>query len=246
MRMSQGFSLGRLAGIPIRLRPSFLLLLGFVFLTAGSLGVFGIILTFASVLVHELGHALVARRLDVRIAGIDLGFLGGAAQMIDSPRSARDEIAIAAAGPAVSLGIAAAGFGLGALTGLELLTTLGWINLVLGVFNLLPAFPMDGGRILRAALAGRMGYRGATHAAVKVARVFVVLFAGAALLLGHLQLLILAGFLWLMSSAEQRAIPYTAYRDDDRGPPGPGGVLYPEVLDAFGRPIRIVAYRRRW
>lgn len=240
--MSQGFLLGRLAGIPIRLKLSFLLLLGFVFFTMGSLGVFGILLAFASVLVHEMGHALVARRLGVRIAGIDLGFLGGAAQMADPPRSAKDEMVIAAAGPAVSLGIAAAGFGLGALTGIGILSMLGWINLVLGVFNLLPAFPMDGGRILRAALVGRLGYRGATVAAVKVAKVFVVLFAGAALLLGHLQLAILAAFLWMMSSAEERAIPYTAYR---REPIAEPGVLYPEVLDVYGRPVRMAIFDRR-
>jgi stage IV sporulation protein FB len=193
--------------------------------------------------VHELGHALVARRLHVRIAGIELGFLGGAAQMVDPPRTARDEIAIAAAGPAVSLGIAALGFGLGALTGVDLFGLLGWINLVLAAFNLLPAFPMDGGRILRAALAGRMGYRGATVAAIKVARVFVVLFAVAALFLGHLQLLILAVFLWLMSSAEERAIPYTGYRGERRPFEREPGVLYPEVLDAYGRPIRVTVHR---
>lgn len=238
--MSRGILLGRLAGFPIRLKLSFLLLLGFVFFTAGSLGVFGIVLAFASVLVHELGHAVVARRLGVRIAGIDLGFLGGAAQMVDPPRSSRDEMAIAAAGPAVSLGIAVAGFGLGALTGVNVLTTLGWINLILGVFNLLPAFPMDGGRVLRAALVPRMGYRDATRLAVKIARGFVVLFAIGALLLGHLQLLILAVFLWMMSSAEERAIPYTGYRSDPRP-----GVLYPEVLDVHGRPIRLFVMEPR-
>src|SRR5688500_1793538 len=102
--MQSGIYLGRLAGFPIRLGWSFLLLLGIVALTAGGLGgVFLVLLTFGSVILHELGHALVARHLGVRIAGIDLHFLGGAALMVDPPRSARDEIAIAAAGPAVSL-----------------------------------------------------------------------------------------------------------------------------------------------
>ena len=91
--MFRPYRLGTVAGIPIRLRASFLALLAFVFLTAGGIaGVFAVLLTFGSVVLHELGHALVARRLGVRIANIDLHFLGGAAQMVDPPRSARDEI----------------------------------------------------------------------------------------------------------------------------------------------------------
>ncbi len=210
-----GMSLGRLAGIPIRLRLSFFALLLFVFLTMGGLGgVFAVTLTFASVLVHELGHALVARRLGVGIAGIDLHFLGGAAMMVDPPRNAADEMVIAAAGPIVSLALAGLGFGLGAATGVAIFETLGWVNLILGLFNLIPALPMDGGRILRAALARRMSYRAATDLAVKVSRVFVVIFAAGALLLGQLQLALLAGLLWVLGSAERRNASATAYRDE--------------------------------
>src|SRR5689334_176487 len=114
LSVENAFHLGRLAGFPIRLRLSFLLLLGILWFTGGSIGL--VLLTFGSILVHELGHAIVARRLGVRIAAIDLHFLGGAALMVDPPRNADDEFAIAAAGPAVSLGIAALGMGLGALT----------------------------------------------------------------------------------------------------------------------------------
>jgi Zn-dependent protease len=209
--VQNAFNLGRLAGFPIRLRLSFLLLLGLIWLTGGSL--LFVLLTFASILVHELGHALVARRLGVRIAAIDLHMLGGAALMIDSPRNADHEIAIAAAGPAVSLGLAGLGMGLGALTGWSIVSWLGYINLALAIFNLLPALPMDGGRILRALLARRWSYGRATEAAVKVSRVFVVLFAVAALWLGQVQLLLLAGLLWMMGSAERRMAWSTGYRD---------------------------------
>jgi len=227
-------NLGRIAGIPIRLRPTFLLLLGFVFLTAGGMaGVFMVLVTFASVLVHELGHALVARRLDVRTAGIDLHFLGGMAQMIDPPRSARDEIAIAAAGPAVSLALAGLGFALGGALDWPFAQTFGWINLILGLFNLIPALPMDGGRILRAALSFRHGYVPATRLAIKVSRAFVVVFAVGALALGSLQLLLLAGLLWLMTAAERAAAGLTGYRDDRTV----------DIIDRRGGPVRVYTVR---
>jgi Zn-dependent protease len=233
--MSNGLTIGRLAGIPIRLRLSFLLLLALVAIAAGGLGgVFLVLLTFASVVAHEMGHALVARQLDVRIAAIDLHFLGGAALMVDPPRRARDEIAIALAGPMVSLALAGLGFGLGAATGVTLLAHLGWVNLILGVFNLIPALPMDGGRVLRAALAGRQGYARATETAVKVSRVFAVVFVVAALALGHLQLALIAGLVWLMASAERRMIPHGGYRDEPEV----------EVLDPWGYP-RPRVYRWR-
>jgi Zn-dependent protease len=220
--VQNGIFLGRLAGIPIRLRWSFLLLLGFVFLTAGGLpGVFMVLLTFASVLLHEMGHSLVAQNLGVRIGGIDLHFLGGAAMMVDPPRTARDEMLIAAAGPIVSLALAGLGFGLAAATGVGVLGTLGWINLILGLFNLIPALPMDGGRILRAALANRMSYQRATDVAVTVSRVFVVIFAVGAIVLGHFQLALLAGLLWVMGSAERRMSFATAYRDQPEILPPP-------------------------
>ena len=202
----QGIVLGRIRGIPIRLRWSFLFLLGFVFLTAGGFGgVFAVAVAFASIVLHELGHATVAQHLGVRIAAIDLHFLGGAAQMIDPPRSPRDEIAISIAGPAVSLALAGIGLGLGGALGVSFLVMVGWINLVLGLFNLIPALPMDGGRILRAAMVRRLGYIRATDTAIVVSRVFVVLFAIGGIFLGSLQLVLLAGLLWMMGSAERRA-----------------------------------------
>jgi len=236
--MSNGFTLGRLAGIPIRLRLSFLLLLGLVALTAGGMGgVFLVLLTFGSVLAHEMGHALVARHLDVRIAAIDLHFLGGAALMVDPPRTARDEIAIAVAGPIVSLALAGVALGLGGATGITLLSHLGWVNLILGVFNLIPALPMDGGRVLRAVLAGKRGYARATETAVKVSHVFAVIFVVAALWYGYLQLALVAGLVWLMANAERRMIPHGGYRDEPEVE-----ILEPDPY-GFGRPRVIRSYR---
>src|SRR5262244_1767373 len=115
--MFTSWRLGRLFGFPVEINLSFLLLLAVVFIAYGGLaGVLFVGLVFTFVLLHELGHALVARRYGVHVSGIELSFFGGAAKMVQMPRSANHEIAIAAAGPAVSLVLAGAGFGLGILT----------------------------------------------------------------------------------------------------------------------------------
>ena len=102
--MFRNYRIGSIAGFPIELSVSFLLLLAVGLIWMGGLmGVMIIALAFASVLLHELGHAVVARHLGVTIASIELNFFGGAAKMVGQPRSANHEIAIAAAGPAVSL-----------------------------------------------------------------------------------------------------------------------------------------------
>ena len=102
--MFTSWRLGRIFGFPVEINLSFLLLLAVVYFAFGGLaGVLVVGLAFASVLLHELGHALVARRLGVHVSGIELSFFGGAAKMVNIPRRADHEIAIAAAGPAVSL-----------------------------------------------------------------------------------------------------------------------------------------------
>ena len=200
--MFKPWRLGAAMGFPIDVHPSFLLLLGLVFVAFGGLaGVIVVGLSFASVLLHELGHAVVARRFGVRVSRIELGFFGGAAQMEAMPREPSRELLIAAAGPAVSLVLGASGLVLGALTHVPLVSLVGWINLVIAGFNLIPALPMDGGRILRALLVPRLGYRRATLAAVTIARVATVGFAIVGLL-GAYQLLLLAPFLWMMTTRE--------------------------------------------
>src|SRR5438874_11614507 len=130
--MLKSWRLGSVLGFPVDVNLSFVLLLAFVLLAYGGIaGVFVVCLAFGSVLLHELGHAVVARQLGVRIAGIELSFFGGAAKMVDMPRTASHEIAIAAAGPAVSLMLAGAGLGPGMLAHAPLLALIGWTNLVI-------------------------------------------------------------------------------------------------------------------
>src|SRR4051812_20401121 len=191
--MFKQWRLGSMFGFPIEINLSFLMLLALVFVAFGGVaGVVIVCLAFASVLLHELGHALVARKLGVRVSGIELGFFGGAAKMVDMPRTSSHEIMIAAAGPAVSLVLAGLGLGLGAMTHVPLIAWLGWTNLIIALFNLIPALPMDGGRILRAALSRKMSFFRATEISVKVARVAAVGFALFGLAYGWYQLALLA------------------------------------------------------
>ena len=244
-----GFKLMTLFGIPIRVTVSFLMLLGFALLAWGGLqGVVAIVAMFTMVLAHELGHALVARKFNVPILGIDLHFFGGAAKLAYLPSSPRQEILIAAAGPAVSFALAAASFALFVLTDVWVLRWLAYINFVLGAFNLLPALPMDGGRIFRAALSHRLGRARATALAVKVAKGVAVALG----VVGGLGLwpfsapsffmVGLAVMLWWMASSEMRAAAY----QETMGQAGVGGWGWPqgsngsppvEVLDRDGRPV---------
>src|SRR5215471_11399393 len=108
--MLKSWRLGTVLGFPVDINLSFVLLLAFVLLAwGGPIGVVLVCLAFGSVLLHELGHALVARVLGVHVSGIELSFFGGAAKMVQLPRTANHELAIAAAGPAVSLMLGGAG-----------------------------------------------------------------------------------------------------------------------------------------
>ena len=148
-------------------------------------------LFFASVLAHELSHALVARRFGLRVKGITLFIFGGATSIDSDSRTPREEALIAVAGPATSIVLGGAFIGLGALIDQPQVSALvGWlgvINLVLGVFNLIPGFPMDGGRVLRALLWRMRGDRlVATRQAALVGRMLAYL-------------LIAVGVLWALS-----------------------------------------------
>jgi len=198
------FLIGTLFGFPIRVHMSFVLLLGMVVLFMGGLpGLVVVLMVAGSVLIHELGHALLARHLDVPVREIGLHFFGGAAQMVGLPRRPGDEIAIAAAGPAVSFMLAGLGHGVAAMTGLRLFALFGWVNLALGSFNLLPAFPSDGGRILRAWLARRRGFVLATELAVTVGRIVCVALILTGLYLGSVQMILVAVVLWTFGTIER-------------------------------------------
>lgn len=201
--MFRSYRIGTLFGFPIEVNLSFLLVLPLFMLWMGFVG--GLIwigMVFGSVLVHELGHALVARQLHVPVAGIELNFFGGAARMIGMPRRPADEIMIAAAGPAVSFALGGLAMLLAGASGAGLLYTAAWVNLILGAFNLIPALPMDGGRILRALLARRMGFVRATETAVGVARGLAIAGGLYGLVTLQLYLVLLAGFVWMLGTVE--------------------------------------------
>lgn len=144
---------------------------------AALAGVALITTVFGCVVLHELGHAFMARHYGIPTLDITMYPIGGVARLSRMPREPREEFMIAIAGPAVNLGIALvlyvvngvfeSGVSLGEAmsTQANVLGMLMWINLGLVVFNLIPAFPMDGGRVLRAALATQLDYRNATHIA---------------------------------------------------------------------------------
>jgi Zn-dependent protease/CBS domain-containing protein len=167
---SHPLRLGRVFGIEIELDYSWFIIFGLVAISmsgalkssliglpAGAYWLLGILVAlvlFASVLLHELAHSLIARREGLEISGITLFLFGGVSKLSKEPISARSELLIAVAGPATSL-ILGGGFQLlGKLSPFPaagvILQTLGAINLMLAVFNLIPGFPLDGGRVLRA------------------------------------------------------------------------------------------------
>jgi Zn-dependent protease len=201
-------------GIPIRLHITLLAMFAVLVLRFGALGVPAGVVLFASVLVHELGHSIVAQRHGIRIASIDLHLLGGMAMMTQPPSQPRHEIAIAAAGPLVSLTIGAIAMGLATLTGasfgnfsnpawLDLIGYAAVVNLAMGIFNLFPALPMDGGRIFRAALSLKLGQLRATRAAATVSRLSAVLFIAGGMFVGW-QLVLVGVLLLVMVGHEER------------------------------------------
>ncbi len=208
--------------------------------TPWLLGLLAALGLFVSVLLHELGHTLVARRYGYEVSSIRLWVFGGVARMVAVPESPREELAIALAGPAVSvaLGLAVAALvapaaalapAVGFLAGYLALT-----NVSLAAFNLLPAFPMDGGRVLRALLARRRSFLNATETAARVGRALAAVLAVAGLLSLNLLLVGLAPVLYLAAgSGVQRARLRAAFeglrvrdlmRPADDGP-APGGLF---------------------
>ncbi len=180
--IKSSYELVRVFGIPIRLDFSLIILLFLLVVQYGNplQGLSAGIALLLSITLHELGHSLAAMAFGCRVRDITLMMMGGCATLLSMPRKAWQEFLVAAAGPAVSLALAL--FGL--LTpirntfGVFLYYQIGVLNLVLFVFNLLPAFPMDGGRILRAFLQQFFMSRvKATWVASRIGRVIAVLMA---------------------------------------------------------------------
>jgi Zn-dependent protease len=245
MRPRTNFQLGRIFGIRIGVSVSWFFVLFFLIYwlsreyfpqvlgksstTDYLVAVAAALGYFASLILHELGHALTARRLGIPIAGIDLWFFGGLSHMRREPQTAGEELQIAAAGPAVTLALCLICTALGAAltsggrfaelavtsgsaTTTPLVALLGWlgfINAILFLFNIVPAFPLDGGRIARAIVWWRTGDRNrATQATGRSGQAFAICvgllglwsFAGAGSTLGLLTI-VLALFLYQAAGA---------------------------------------------
>lgn len=176
--------------------------------TPWILGAFAAVGLFFGVTVHELGHAWTARRFDINISSITLWIFGGMAHMDENPDDWRVEFWIAIAGPVTSLFVALAFFlPLQFLPPVGVLVfVFGWLaimNVVLAVFNMVPAFPMDGGRVLRALLSRNRPYAQATATAATVAK-FLAVGMGILGLLGNPILVLIALFVYVAATSESR------------------------------------------
>ncbi|MBK5289665.1 MAG: site-2 protease family protein [Acidimicrobiia bacterium] len=215
------FPIARVAGIEVRVHLSFLVLVALFAAAAPEPGVANALLSvtwllviFACVIVHEFAHSLVARTRGVDVHEILLLPLGGVSKMERLPERPRDEFAIAIVGPLASFAIAAMAGALCIVTGHSLvpvdlidgawLARITWLNLILGAFNLIPAFPLDGGRVFRSLLERNQTLEAATRTATRVGHAFAV----ALMVIGFffdLWLMLIGAFIYFGASAEQAA-----------------------------------------
>jgi Zn-dependent protease len=229
--MGGAFKIGRFSGIDVRVHWTFFLLLAFFaflgYQTSGSLvgaltETVTIVALFFCVLLHEFGHSLVAQRLGLKIQDITLLPLGGVSNLESLPEKPADEVKITLAGPLVNVVLAPIFVGVGLLFGAvprmptdlfmsigsvgQFFVYLGYLNVVLAVFNLIPAFPLDGGRILRALLATRLGAVRATDISSAVGQLFAVAFFLIGLLGGNFLLALVAVFIYFGATGEAQMV----------------------------------------
>ena len=230
--MRGSLKFGRIAGIQVFVHWTFFVLIGWIFtmhLMAGrdpagaAMGVVFILSLFGCVLLHELGHALAARRYGVATRDITLLPIGGVARLERIPRNPTQELVIALAGPAVNVVIALvilvgllAAYGSGITNRVAELQSnfflqLMAVNIFLVVFNMIPAFPMDGGRVLRALLARKLDYARATALAARVGQGIAVALGLAGLFpLNNPMLLLVAVFVFFGARAEANMVQVTS------------------------------------
>lgn len=215
------FPIARVAGIDIRVHLSFLILVALFVVAAPDPGVGSALLNvawllaiFGCVVAHEFAHSLVARSRGVGVHEILLLPLGGVSKMERLPDRPQDEFAIAVVGPLASYGLAGIAAIACVLAGRSLLpidlidgawlAKLTWLNVMLGTFNLIPAFPLDGGRVFRSQLERTHDLESATRIATRVGHVF----AAALMIVGFLfdiWLMLIGAFIYFGASAEQAA-----------------------------------------
>jgi stage IV sporulation protein FB len=233
--MGWSVSIGSIAGTAIRLHITFLLFLGWIFVASYTSGgaqaawysLAFMLLLFACVVAHEFGHIFMARRFGVTTPTVTLLPIGGVAQLERIPEKPSEEFLIAVAGPAVNVVIAAVlvlVFGASLETknlaavdnsAIGMLDRLAIVNVFLVLFNVIPAFPMDGGRVLRAALASRLGYVRATEIAAMIGQ-WVAFGLGFLGLFGNPLLIFIAIFVYLAAASEAQLV---AVRAMSRGVP---------------------------
>jgi len=210
--MGGSLKLGKWFGIEVNLHVTFLLLIGFLAVTgfvatrnagavAGNIGF--LLALFLCVLLHEFGHALAARRYGIPTKDITLLPIGGVARLERMPTDPKQELVVALAGPAVNVVIALALLPIIAVSDVAFFERLFTTNLFLVAFNMIPAFPLDGGRVLRAGLAMKMNYATATSAAAKIGQGFAVLF-GLVGLFTNPFLILIAVFIWFGAAGESQ------------------------------------------
>ena len=230
------WSVARVAGIDIRVHGTFLLLLAWIVVSrlgaghgpaAAGRGVLFVGLVFAVVVLHELGHALVARRFGIGTRDITLLPIGGVARLERMPTDPRQELLVALAGPAVNVALAGVAFAVIAALGASwspralaleegpLLAKLLWVNVAMAAFNMLPAFPMDGGRVLRAFLAMRMDRTRATDLAARVGK-WMSVGLGLLGLYASPMLALIALFVWFGAAGEAALVHMHAALDSVR------------------------------
>jgi Zn-dependent protease len=212
--MGLSLDLGQILGIRLRAHFTFLIMLILGALAgAASGGIAGMFqqaiftaLLFGLVVLHELGHAMAARSFGIRTHDILLLPVGGMARLERQPATPQQEILVALAGPAVNMALATLLMPLAAVAGHGLIEQLLWANVSLALFNLIPAFPMDGGRVLRAGLTWKLGPFEATRIAATIGK-------GASILLGVFGLffepflVLIATFVWFLADQEESRLP---------------------------------------
>ena len=214
----------RIAGIDVYIHFTFFLLLAWVAfihwkqtgsIGAALVGVLFILSIFACVVLHELGHALAAKKYAIRTRDIILLPIGGVARLEKMPDKPVQELWVALAGPAVNVGIATAlavylyvsnsfsPVDQSTMTTAPFLERILGVNIFLVLFNMIPAFPMDGGRVLRALLAMRLAYTRATRISANLGQGIALLFGIFGLFYNPL-LLFIAFFVWIGAAQEAR------------------------------------------
>ncbi len=220
--MRGSIKLFRVFGIDVNVHMTFFLLVLLV-LPGGIRRVFLVLAIFFFVTMHELCHSLIAQRFGVKVREITLLPIGGLASMSKMPDKPYQELAVSIAGPLSNLAvIAILYYPMKILLGPEVLfhplstatwpltaAYAYWVNLILAGFNLLPAFPMDGGRILRSALAAKVGIVKATRIAVNFGHIFALAFAYFGLVQFNLVLVVIAVFIFMAASSEEMQVGIT-------------------------------------